>query len=80
MNTMAIIPNTLPFACLVLLSSALFFWFFTNSLSGLYCMQTIYCGSNVSAIWIFQYFDISVRCIVLTSVCRFADCYVIDVD
>lgn len=27
---MAIIPNTLPFACLVLLSSALFFCFFTK--------------------------------------------------
>lgn len=75
-NTMANIPNTLPFACLVL--SALFFSFLPRSLSGLCWMQTIYCddytGSNVSAAWIFQYFDVSLGCIVLTSVCRLTDC------
>lgn len=84
MNTMAIIPNTLPFACLVLLSSALVFLVFYQDLC-LVCtvcrpFTVIYCGSNGSAVWIFQDFDISVRCIVLTSVCRLADCYVIDVD
>lgn len=78
-NTMAVFPNTLPFACLVLVSPALVFGFLPRSLSGLCWMQIIYCdycrGSNVPAVWIFQYFDISLSCIVLSSVCRLTDWY-----
>lgn len=80
MDTVSVIPNTLPFAGLVLISSALLVFFvLPRTLLGLYWVQTIYCdycsGSHVSAGWIFQCFGISMRCAVLTSVCALTDCY-----